>query len=66
MYNEGMMIALFWDDKLFIPKYAGMSSNDRGNDLFYSEVNQNRLIEAAKRIETGAGAVHDLIEVDNN
>ena len=37
-----------------------------GNDPFYSEVNQNRLIEAAKRIEAGEGAVHELIEVDND
>ncbi len=37
-----------------------------GNDPFYSEVNQNRLKEAAKRVETGAGVVHDLIEVDDD
>ena len=36
-----------------------------GNDPFYSEANQSRLIEAAKRIEAGNGIEHDLIEVDD-
>ena len=35
-------------------------------DPFYSEVNQERLLRAAKRMEQTGGTVHDLIEVEDD
>ena len=32
-------------------------------DPFYSETNQERLLQAAKRMERTGGTVHDLIEI---
>lgn len=34
------------------------------SDPFYSEVNQERLIEAISRLESGKGTVHEIIEED--
>jgi len=35
-------------------------------DPFYSEVNQERLLKAAARMELTGGTVHDLIEVEDD
>ena len=35
-------------------------------DPFYSDVNQERLLQAAKRMEETGGNVHDLIEVEDD
>ncbi|MBP3888542.1 MAG: type II toxin-antitoxin system RelB/DinJ family antitoxin [Cellulosilyticum sp.] len=37
-----------------------------GNDPFYSEENQMRLINSINRLESGLGSVHELIEVDDD
>ena len=34
-------------------------------DPFYSEVNQERLLKAAARMEQTGGTIHDLIEVED-
>jgi DNA-damage-inducible protein J len=34
-------------------------------DPFYSEANQERLMQAAKRMDEIGGTIHDLIEVDD-
>ena len=34
-------------------------------DPFYSEVNQERLLRAAERMEKTGGTIHELIEVDD-
>ena len=35
-------------------------------DPFYSEVNQERLLQAAERMERTGGKIHDLIEVEDD
>jgi len=35
-------------------------------DPFYSEANQERLVQAAKRMEKTGGTIHELIEVDDD
>ena len=35
-------------------------------DPFYSEVNQERLLRAAKRMENTGGTIHELIEVEDD
>jgi len=35
-------------------------------DPFYSDVNQERLLQAAKRLESTGGKVHDMIEVEDD